>query len=52
MNATCLPVVYKPSRGERLLWDFPEASLANREVAAYMVSEALGLESGAADCLP
>jgi len=34
--------VYKPSRGERPLWDFPPATLARREVAAYLVSEALG----------
>lgn len=34
--------VYKPTRGERPLWDFPRATLAHREVAAYMVSEALG----------
>ena len=33
--------VYKPTRGERPLWDFPRASLARREVAAYVVSEAL-----------
>ncbi len=37
-----LPAVYKPSKGERLLWDFPENSLALREVAAYLVSESLG----------
>jgi uncharacterized repeat protein (TIGR03843 family) len=36
--------VYKPSRGERPLWDFPAASLACREAAAYLVSEALGWE--------
>ncbi len=36
--------VYKPSQGERPLWDFPRASLAQREVAAYLVSEALGWE--------
>jgi hypothetical protein len=36
--------VYKPSRGERPLWDFPDNTLAQREVAAYMVSEALGLQ--------
>jgi len=36
--------VYKPSRGERPLWDFPPASLARREAAAYLVSEALGWE--------
>lgn len=39
-----LPAVYKPTRGERPLWDFPIASLAKREVAAYLVSEALGWE--------
>jgi uncharacterized repeat protein (TIGR03843 family) len=37
-----VPVVYKPSKGEQPLWDFPENSLAWREVAAYLVSEALG----------
>lgn len=36
------PAVYKPSRGEQPLWDFPENTLASREVAAYLVSEALG----------
>lgn len=35
-------VVYKPIAGERPLWDFPEGTLAGREVAAYAVSEALG----------
>lgn len=34
--------VYKPIRGERPLWDFPHFSLANREVAAYLLSEQLG----------
>lgn len=34
--------VYKPTRGEQPLWDFPRASLAKRETAAYLVSEALG----------
>jgi hypothetical protein len=36
------PAVYKPMRGEQPLWDFPAASLAGREVAAWLVSEALG----------
>lgn len=36
-----LSAVYKPTRGERPLWDFPRASLAHREAAAYLVSEAL-----------
>ena len=34
--------VYKPSRGEQPLWDFPGNTLAHREVAAYLVSKALG----------
>jgi hypothetical protein len=36
------PAVYKPLQGEQPLWDFPENTLAGREVAAYLVSEALG----------
>ena len=36
------PAVYKPKRGEQPLWDFPESTLAHREVAAYIVSECLG----------
>ncbi|WP_024804932.1 SCO1664 family protein [Nocardia sp. BMG51109] len=35
-------VVYKPVRGERPLWDFPDGTLAGREVASYRVSQALG----------
>jgi uncharacterized repeat protein (TIGR03843 family) len=34
--------VYKPVAGERPLWDFPDGTLASRERAAYVVSEALG----------
>lgn len=34
--------VYKPIRGEQPLWDFPDNSLAQREVAAYLLSEELG----------
>ena len=36
------PAVYKPTQGEQPLWDFEENTLALREVAAYLVSEALG----------
>ena len=36
------PVVYKPARGERPLWDFPRGTLAKRETAAFIVSHALG----------
>jgi uncharacterized repeat protein (TIGR03843 family) len=35
-------VVYKPIAGESPLWDFPDGTLAHREVAAYLVSQALG----------
>ena len=34
--------VYKPIAGERPLWDFPDGTLAGRELATYLVSEALG----------
>ena len=34
--------IYKPTRGERPLWDFPSETLAAREVAARVVSEAGG----------
>lgn len=34
--------VYKPVAGERPLWDFPDGTLAQREVAAYEVCAALG----------
>jgi uncharacterized repeat protein (TIGR03843 family) len=39
MSAAC---VYKPVAGERPLWDFPDGTLAEREVAAFEVSVALG----------
>jgi uncharacterized repeat protein (TIGR03843 family) len=39
LTAAC---VYKPIRGERPLWDFPDGTLAFREVAAYAVSAATG----------
>lgn len=35
-------VVYKPVRGERPLWDFPDGTLAGREVGAYLVSQSTG----------
>jgi uncharacterized repeat protein (TIGR03843 family) len=35
-------VVYKPIVGEKPLWDFPDGTLAQREAAAYLVSEAFG----------
>jgi uncharacterized repeat protein (TIGR03843 family) len=35
--------VYKPVSGERALWDFPDGTLAGREVASYLVCKAAGL---------
>lgn len=34
--------IYKPVVGERPLWDFPDGSLAAREVAAHLISAAGG----------
>lgn len=42
-----VPCVYKPTEGERPLWDFPLRTLGRREVAAYEVSRAGGF-----DCVP
>jgi uncharacterized repeat protein (TIGR03843 family) len=42
LGSEIVPGVYKPARGERPLWDFPEGTLAQREVAAFVVSRALG----------
>ena len=39
VTAAC---VYKPVAGERPLWDFPDGTLAEREVAAYEISAASG----------
>ena len=40
-KARNIPLFTNPSRGEQPLWDFPENTLAGREVAAYLVSEHL-----------
>ncbi len=37
-----LRAVYKPSRGERPLWDFPTGTLSSREYAAFLFSDYLG----------
>lgn len=42
LDQSRLSAVYKPTRGVRPLWDFPSTTLARREVAAYIVSQALG----------
>lgn len=36
--------VYKPRRGERPLWDFAKDTLYKREIAAFVISDALGWE--------
>ncbi len=41
-NGASHPAIYKPTRGERPLWDF-EPGLHRREVATYLLSEYLGL---------
>lgn len=38
-NELSIPVIYKPVAGERPLWDFPDGNLAQREYAAYRISE-------------
>jgi len=35
-------VIYKPTDGERPLWDFPKGTLAEREAAAFVLSAAGG----------
>jgi len=47
LDGLTLPCIYKPVRGERPLWDFPDGTLADRERAAYLVSRASGW-----DCVP
>jgi uncharacterized repeat protein (TIGR03843 family) len=39
LTARC---IYKPVRGERPLWDFPDGTLAGRDLSAYLVSVAGG----------
>jgi uncharacterized repeat protein (TIGR03843 family) len=41
-NGVSIAAVYKPVAGERPLWDFPDGTLASREVAAYEVSRHTG----------
>jgi uncharacterized repeat protein (TIGR03843 family) len=42
VDGTSVECVYKPVRGERPLWDFPDGTLAGREVASYLISRAAG----------
>ena len=41
-GAVTAAAIYKPVRFERPLWDFPDETLARREVAAALVSDASG----------
>jgi uncharacterized repeat protein (TIGR03843 family) len=43
-NDVSLTAVYKPQRGERPLWDFPDGTLCYRETAAFLTSRELGWE--------
>ncbi len=47
LDGLSVSCIYKPVRGERPLWDFPDGTLAERERAAYLVSRAAGW-----DCVP
>lgn len=42
LDSRCVHCVYKPVSGEQPLWDFPDGTLAGRELAAYLVSTQLG----------
>jgi uncharacterized repeat protein (TIGR03843 family) len=49
VRAAC---VYKPIRGERPLWDFPDGTLADREFASYLIAEAFAGQSGCGSLVP
>ena len=40
-DSQTLDAVYKPSKGERPLWDFQSGTLYKREYASYLISQAL-----------
>jgi uncharacterized repeat protein (TIGR03843 family) len=42
LDGVTVGCVHKPIAGERPLWDFPDGTLAHREVAAYVVSASSG----------
>jgi len=41
LDGETVKCIYKPIAGERPLWDFPDGNLAQREFAAYLISENL-----------
>ena len=42
LDGVTVSCIYKPVRGERPLWDFPDGTLADRELAAYLLSSSAG----------
>ena len=42
LDGVPLEVIYKPVAGERPLWDFPDGTLADREYAAFLLSDRTG----------
>jgi len=43
-EGSTLEVIYKPVAGERPLWDFPDGTLADREFAAFLLSDTTGMD--------
>ena len=44
LSGQTIRAIYKPISGERPLWDFQSGTLAFRERAAYLISDAMGFE--------
>lgn len=44
--------VYKPTAGERPLWDFPDGSLGHREVAAALIADAVAVVTSTSALVP
>lgn len=42
LDAITVLAIYKPRRGERPLWDFPDGTLSLRERAAFLTSQQIG----------
>jgi uncharacterized repeat protein (TIGR03843 family) len=42
LDSESFEVIYKPVAGERPLWDFPDGTLADREYAAFLLSDLSG----------
>jgi uncharacterized repeat protein (TIGR03843 family) len=42
LGSESFEVIYKPVAGERPLWDFPDGTLADREYAAFLLSDLSG----------